>query len=806
MIEQIEEYIQKLLAVPFSPIFGLSERLLNQLKKDFYKKCFVHASDNIKENMHIASEPVKTAFEIDLSTKEMLDRADKIRDDEKSFMTWLHTQQNNVYYVRGDAGTGKSVYLHWLKYHAEQEEPEKGWKWEIIDIAKADESVKILDITVQIPHFELIFYKVISAIMRAIEKRIYLEKSFGKGIDHEKTAIRFKEIYTTYMKVFDVYYPDRKVREFFCSLPLKTEDGKEKTSKQISEDCGRYIAKKFKGILDEKNKIEALELCLQIFLYLIRCLDSHTKFVLAIDNVERIIGNDEVYNIEITKFASSLRTIQNTIVGNNECLRSFYKLVVFMRNTSVRMLTPQQITDIRPSTHDMSDWFDVEAIIYKKITWYEKQGEKLESSDELLSILQDNFNDDGNLRGLYTKISMIFNNNKRVIVHFLINVLGKESNRKYIEFYNQLREHNVRGLSNSLSQFAARSIIYRLLLNEMRQDNFFNAIMTESDIQLNKHSGNNYFQKVKSHGTAGLGYARRILTIAYEYKLNHPNEPYKSLKDIIGELFCVSESDFSSFYNLENAKIREQISDILFAMNYYDGRNGDWLQLIDIHYYPEEKGENTRIPSSNKMKEILEKDVEKIRVKITTAGTAYLYFISFSYEYFACKSINSKTRKEIMGEYDIPPLLCTIPKKKEIVESKIEDLTCIKTIRIVLVEALRCITKMNKDEQEGIAITPFRKELERQIVKHTERIVNSHRGYLDNYVECLCSIYSKDAEKDRAFGRHFNLLIETIREMRDFYRYDASEEIDNYKARLQELLEIKQRYKNSFARINKGEG
>lgn len=796
MIEQVQEYIQKLLAVPYSHVFGLNKKLLNQLtEKEFFENCYVHASDGINENIHTTSEPVKTAFEIDLSTKEMLDRADEIRNDEKAFINWLETQQDTTYYVRGDAGTGKSVYLHWLKYKAEHLEPEKDWKWTIIDISQSNNSVKILDVTVQIPQFESIYYKVISAIIKSIERELYSEKILGKAIDHEKTAKRFQTIHDIFQSEFDPFYPDQIIRQFFLDLPLKAEV--EKTSKQISEDCGRYLACRFEDILTHRTKEKTLELCLQIYLYVLKCLDFQTKYVVAIDNVERIIGDDEIFNFDLVEFASNLRTIQNTIRGNNECLQDFYKLVVFMRNTSVRMLTPQQITDIHASTHDMSDWFDVETIIFNKLKWYKNHGETLEASEEILNILQDNINENGNLRGLYTKITMIFNNNKRVIVHFLINIFGKESNRPYINFYNQLRNHEISGLSNSLTQFAARSIIYRLLLNEMRQDDFFHAIMTEGSresITQNDHKNN----RVKNYGTAGLGYARRILTLAYEYKLTNPDAPYMSLNDILCRLFGVSNDDINSFYSPENSEVREQIAGILFAMNYYDGRRGDWLQFIDIQYYPKGIKKRTRIPNGDKMKEILERGVEKLKVKITTAGVAYLYFIAFSYEYFACKIINSKTRNEIMGEYDIPPLLCTIPTKEEIIKTKIQDLNCIKTIEAVLIETLRCITKMNQDEHQGIDMIPFRKELNRHAVKHTVRIVNSHRGYLDNYVECLSEIYCRDAADDENLDKHLRLLIQTIQEMREYYRAHSDQDIKDYKNSLKALLVRKQQEKDSL--------
>lgn len=801
----IEEYINKLLVVPYNNIFGLSKELLELLtEKEFFTECFVHASDGIVENMHNADKPVKTAFEIDLPTQELIDRAERIRTDEKSFLDWLDSQQDNVYYVLGDAGTGKSVYLHWLKYFAKKKASKKDWRIQIVDLAESTDKVKILDTSVTIPDFAQIYYKVISAIIKSIDILFYPEKVRRKKIDHNKAAERYKKTYLAFKNCFLPSYPLQNVSEFFDNFSISACENTN-TNKHISETCGRSMADWFSKVINTCGKRDALELILQAYLYVLRCLKPRTIHVIAIDNVERIIGDDEIFNADLTEFASTLRHIQTAIIRNNERLVQKYKLVVFMRNTSVRMLTPQQITDIRPSMHDMSDWFDVETIICKKLTWYANHGAKLELTDELLSILNDNINDGGKLRGLYTKISMIFNNNKRVIVHFLVNILCKESNQSYIELYNKLREHKVEGLSNELSQFAARSIIYRLLLNEMRQDDFFQSIMTERvskknvmDGNANNHN-NEKVPRVKSFGAVALGYARRILTSTYEYRLIHIDDSYMPLQDILCDIFGVTRNSFNQFYDPQNALAREQIASILFAMNYYDGRKGDWLQFIDIQYGPDNVNKSTRIPKAGEMLQVLEKGVNNIKVKITTAGIAYLFFIAFSYEYFACKSINTDTCKEIIGEYDIPPLICTIPTKEQIMKTKLANMDCIKTIQVVLIETLRCITKMNHDEALGIAMFPFRKALQDLPIKHAQRITNSHVGYIDNYVACLSEIHYQDAQNDRAFKKHLSILVDTIQEMRDYYRSYATFDMDIYKSQLQILIARKQQAKD---RIN----
>lgn len=802
MIKKVDEYISKLLAVPYSHTPGVSDDIYEKLNKDFYTKCFIKASYNIKDNILEATEPVKTAFEIDLTTQDILDRIDKIQNDENTFMNWLENTQNTPYYVRGDAGTGKTAYLHWLKFHLEQEKQEKGLKLEIIDISEANDSVKVLDIPIKMPDFKLIYYKVISAIIKTIEKKLIIKTSINKSLDDEKTYDCFFNINKIFSEKFAPSYPDYRVTNFFTNLPLKTEIYNLRSKKQICEECGRYLAEEFIKILKTYEKKETLEICLQIYMYILACLDYQHKYIIAIDNVERIIGVDELYNIEITKFASSLRNIQNNIIGNSEYLHQFYKIVVFMRNTTVRTFTPQQISDIRPSTHDMSEWFDTEAIILKKIEWYEENNISLESSNEILNILRDNINDNGKLRGLYTKISMIFNNNKRAIVHFLVNIFGKESNRNYIEIYNKFCNQEFNGISTYLNQFAARSIIYRLLLNEMRKDDFFHAIMTESETPSNVQHDHANTQRVSQYGTVGIGYARRILTLVYNYNLANKDDPYMPLSDILIALFNITNGNLDNFYSTENFETRDQIAGILFAMNYYDGRNGDWLQFIDIQYLPtQESSFNKRIPNSIQMRKILEEGVDKIKIKITTSGIAYLYFIAPSYEYFSCKSIHSKTHRNIIGNYDIPPLLCAIPTEEEIMYTKISEIRCIRIIKTVLIEALKCITKMNQDEQSGIPMMPFKKEPGTLLIKHADRIVNSHKGYINNFLECIGEVYDIRAKKDVKFKSHLEILTETICELRNLYQSRACADIDVYKNAIEVLLKKKQLKKKTVKDI-----
>ena len=65
---------------------------------------------------------------------------------------------------------------------------------------------------------------------------------------------------------------------------------------------------------------------------------------------------------------------------------------------------------------------------------------------------------------------------------------------------------------------------------------------------------------------------------------------------------------------------------------------------------------------------------------------------------------------------------------------------------------------------------PFRYTINHPYITHAQRIVNSHRGYLDNFVECLFEIYDNDIKNDTEFRDAFLGLIKKINKIRDEYK------------------------------------
>jgi len=56
---------------------------------------------------------------------------------------------------------------------------------------------------------------------------------------------------------------------------------------------------------------------LEIYIYFLCCSNDAERFVVALDNFERFIGTDEIFNDQLTEFVSQLRSTQQTIANNN---------------------------------------------------------------------------------------------------------------------------------------------------------------------------------------------------------------------------------------------------------------------------------------------------------------------------------------------------------------------------------------------------------------------------------------------------------------------------------------------------------
>ncbi len=747
----MDEIMNKLLYVPFNGDYKVEEHIKKLLtEEEFFENCFINPTfdkeiEDILKKREDGSNYEVEDFEFNLDKAELIQRLHDQKEEYAALCSWINTQQPDIYCIKGDAGTGKSTFLHYLKF-CYRNDP---IYWDVVDIQNATIELSILNYRVSVPSFHRLYAKAISAILNNLVSMAFPRNQNKKYMLSESVRT-IEQLTNSYRKEFRGYFPREDVDSFFGGL-VSNGDSPETICKKNAE----HIAKWVKDILKKENVAEAFSAVLELYIYFVICTETTKHHIIALDNFERFIGTDEIYNVELTEFVTELRRIQRSIYENNHLS---YQIIIFMRNTSVRMFTSEQANELFPHTVDLSRWFDASSVLKKKIEWYAAKCIDIAGADILMSILNDMGAFNGTLRGLHFKISMLFNYNKRLVIRFLVDVISYAVNESYIKkykyFWNECEE-----LKPSLHKFAARSIIFRLILNSLRKDEFFIHIIEQS------HSSENDANKF-----SGAGCARKILTILYNHYLANAHRiqaTYMALSELVSRLFPEDCNAMELLVKDQNKTKLDHVAQVLYYMNYYDGRQDNWLQFIDIQYN-HSGDENIVVSSPDILKGYIKYNYQKINVRITNAGIAYMYYVVSSFEFFSCKSINKENHKAFFGSIDIPPLLCSIPTADEIMKNSISSLTCIKTINVVVKEALSCISGLNHSQNP----VPFCAKLNGIPTSHQERIMNAHRGFIDNFTECLVLLYKNQCAKDSEFNRKFNNLLQEIQRLRDKYSID----------------------------------
>lgn len=258
-----------------------------------------------------------------------------------------------------------------------------------------------------------------------------------------------------------------------------------------------------------------------------------------------------------------------------------------------------------------------------------------------------------------------------------------------------------------------------------------------------------------------LSLARKILTLLFNYDIRRPEQEevqYIKLCDLFADFFPDAENPLEMLLDINNMTVFNNIAQALFHMNSYNPRTENWLQLIDIQYNVSVENnaqDPISIEDASTFQDLIRTHYRDINLRITNAGKAYLYFVVYHFEFFSCRTISNQESK-------LPPLLCMIPTAEQIENSDIQNLPCISIIESVKKEAISSISKINRDNNS----IGFLKD--GNLISHSQRIVNSHQGYLNNFVQCIESLYSTESEQSSKVDE----LIDTITRIRDQYKID----------------------------------
>lgn len=748
-----------LLYVPFTQEYEVPLEIHEKLtKEEFFRHCFVRPTfeDKIKEIKDLEQTEIdENAYPI--SKTEMINTLNDEINERDRFYEWLETDGAGIYCILGDAGTGKTTYLHFLQWE------DRKSIWEIIDIQKANQTISLWSDKISFPKFSTLHGKAISSIIIDLLDLIFAKDDENNKYQVETCYQNLKRLLSEYRKSILPYNPHRNYQRLYDQLSaIKIWIPTQKSKQKYCEQCAHILADYFtKYCADacntEEDTREALS-CALIHLFIaFRCLREHKKTMIVIDNLERYIGVDEIYNDELIVFVSNLRSFSDQFRKRYEHQKyninrfaSHYQFIVSMRNTSVRNFTPQQNADFFEHSVDLSDWFSTSEIIRLKADWYHKNKipiDKEDRTDQLLYILEDfGLTTSNTVRGLRPKLNLIFNYNKRLIVDYLMDVFKFADNESFIGASNDFRKVDINcGTSAQLARFAYRSIIWRLTLNKLREGGLFTNIFASNS-------------SPESQNTE-IEYVRKILTILSNYSLAN-GKSYMPFSELMESFFNKEERLVTWFYDENYALKRKLVARALYHMNYYNRRDNNWFQFLDIQYNVAAYN-GKRLTSFDSLLSLIEDSQnapDNINIRITNAGKAYLGYMIQIFEFVSCMNKQNN------------PLLSCIPTVADLATDDLSSLPCISIISETLHDAVEYVRLARTDKHNPSLY--YKKRANDKGSIYATRLINSHTGYLMNFCECIDVFIDS---KDKKIMENKQRLISMINSMRVQFRRNCTQ-------------------------------
>ena len=509
-----------ILATPFDGRAATQLKITQQLtEKEFLEECYSYPifsteyQKEIKNKISGIELPEETATEISSLTPEDLeDQMDRMEKSYDYFLKWkMDFSANRVYTINGNAGVGKTTFINHSRYY------DKDVQWIILDIYLANSYIDwISDVRTTIDNFDKADSKIYGSIILKIWESVFNGNDENGNYSFDKIDENITKLLKSYKEKYHKKTPVGRLLLDELNKALLFKFNKKKRVEIAAEIFKKHfngkIGKNREGVINALNSL----------LLILKCMSDNldSKFIIVFDNFERFIGKDEIYNKDV----NSIRIFLNSYVGNlnmsSSHLNRAFKFILAVRDSTARICNVRlHASDVEPSNLELTDWYDTNNIISRKMNWYKEHNIEVENSELLEQIISDLRKCRGNtLTGLKLMINPLFNDNKRLILDFIGTMIELPSNQEGLRKYKELWD-----IDTPISRFAARSIIRGMILHhfEIISERFFEHLHTYS---CNKKNIN------------GLGYARKILTILYNnVEADQDNE--MPLNNVLSPLF-----------------------------------------------------------------------------------------------------------------------------------------------------------------------------------------------------------------------------------------------------------------------------
>ena len=745
-----------LMYAPFVSVYGVPKEIHEKLTiQAFFGEngCYIspdfdNKAQKLLDQTFYATSENMTGDDWPLNVSEALYAIHQGKRDQAELDRWIEQSNDGIFKILGDAGTGKSTFLHYLKWAKNDIE------WHILDLKKAIREIKIYGSSINIPHehFVSLYGKVLSAVILEIRNLLFEKK---KGVDAATQSRKnLQKLLHRYDTLIAGEFPLESYVELYENLSkIPLEENSHHCDINYCRACAKVFADYFteKCFTKQRNRdteTAGLKCVLAQLLIILRCFGRNGyKKLIVFDNIERFIGSDEVYNKELTDFLGDMRNFCDNYSDeykdtdtNTDYFSKNYQFIVSMRNTTVRNHTPAEYDDFTRHSMDLSSWFSTGDIIHTKLDWYESHKIKV-LDDTIQKHIKYILKDDGpagdqTLRGLRPKLDLIFNYNKRLITSFLTDetlVEPVENQAHYLKFadyfYNNLSK-DIR--TASCASFGYRSVIWRSVLDWLRKGDLFKIeIFREYETSQGRISA--------------INYVWRILSILHSFSVanngieteSRGTEHYMPFLDLIQQVYNEQDNDDFAvrFYEESFSDERERMARLLYSLNYYDRNNNNWFHFIDIQYNVVQANRKSLSTWKVLLDLFLETKPapEMLKIRITTAGKAYLGYVAPTFEFVSCMA-------------EKLPLLCCLPTEEELVKYEVANLKCAQIICNTLQKIHNYITDLQPYMNNPNLFYHRTNDIPGQ--SYAERIVKSTYGYLSNFVDCirrLVTVTSEDA-------------------------------------------------------------
>jgi hypothetical protein len=645
---------------------------------------------------------------------------------------------NKLLFIRGSSGSGKTIYLNYLKL-------KRGGEILDFDLEYARSYLQIGDEIFPHENDHLPSTNGIIPSAPWLFLIHLLEKTFDIIFEviNSKAIEEYENIKQNFYKIYGDDYSDsaKRIFDFLSESDCIHSD-------EIINDLHRKRGIIFRALLkfcipNHDNVSICIIRTLEIMTRFYACnsgLDSPKQLLIVFDSIEHYIDvNKRIYDNDIRNIVDSVLTFTKNEVAHYNTkglvFEQFFKIVMVVRDTTNKMFSRNvhnYFSSVINCSIDVTLWYSPDDIYKKKLSYIEREfSETSTFYIELLSLIISD--KEGSNNSIMDMLSLMYNFNKRRIIRILSRVAdiftdlnnNPEENKKVLTFDKYKSFWGIE--SSKTHKYLPRRAIIRLILNLIRETGFFRSIYVE-----NLQQGKNTL-------------ARRTL-IWLSRKTDVENEDYVSFYELIeGVLRCV---------DIPEGKVQKEgikaLAEILIALDEYrfedntsivddrrhDSKPNRWCQLIVIKH--NESGELNADILYRKMLELYSSkttETDDFGIKITQAGCFFTY-IQSDFEYFACRYDDSNL-----------PLLFMLDV------SRIQ-----KTINCVYNKAKNCIDQVIMQEYEftnGNFRSLYKEYLYKSITTGGNevarslplRIIRNHRNYLLEYKNIVDRVIDNKNDK-----------------------------------------------------------